>query len=149
MAQAIPGFDVVKHRWMPWDKFSELVRTMDLLFQPSFTESFNIVTADGIVNGVPTVVSSAVRWAPESWKANPDSPENIANVGLNLLDNPRAWIDGKDALNEHNHKGLRLWKNYLYDEEPEELVIPPAPKPLPEEPGWISQIIQAFKDIWA
>jgi hypothetical protein len=150
MSQAIPGFDVVKHRWMPWEKFSELVRTMDLLFQPSFTESFNIVTADGVVMGVPTVVSDAVRWAPKQWKANPDSPENIANVGLHLLDDPRAWLDGKEALNEHNHKGLRLWKNYLYDEEPEEPVIP-APEPVPEveEPGWVSQLIQAVKDLWS
>jgi len=53
MSQGIPGFDVVKHKWMPWEEFNRLVRTMDLLIQPSFTESFNIVTADGVANRIP------------------------------------------------------------------------------------------------
>ena len=42
---------------------------MHLLLQPSYTESFNMVTADGIAEGVPSVVSDAIDWAPGHWKA--------------------------------------------------------------------------------
>jgi hypothetical protein len=31
-----------------------------LLLQPSFTQSFNVVTADGVHQGVPSVVSDAI-----------------------------------------------------------------------------------------
>jgi glycosyltransferase involved in cell wall biosynthesis len=140
MSQGIPGFTVVKHKWMPWSDFVRLVRTMDLLFQPSFTESFNIVTADGVSVGVPSVVSSAVRWVPDSWKANPDSPNDLADTGIALLEDPEAWREGHHALRHHNSKGVRLWKNYLYDIEPEEERVIPISEPLSRTSAWKSLV---------
>ena len=133
MSQGIPGFDVVKHKWMPWSEFTKLVNTMNLLFQPSFTESFNIVTADGISVGTPSVVSSAVRWAPVSWKANPDNPDSLADVGIRLLFDKHAWMEGKNALKVHNFKAVRLWKDYLYDIDPEDI---PIAELLAESSAW-------------
>lgn len=145
MSQGIPGFTVVKHKWMPWDQFTRLVKTMDLLFQPSFTESFNIVTADGVSVGVPSVVSSAVRWVPDDWKANPDSPSSLADAGIDLLNNPEAWREGAHALKHHNKEGVRLWKNYLYDVKPEE-DIPFSPEVISEEPvPWVVRLFNGAK----
>lgn len=145
MSQGIPGFTVVKHKWMPWSQFTNLVKTMDLLFQPSFTESFNIVTADGVSVGVPSVVSSAVRWVPDDWKANPDNPSSLADAGIDLLNNPEAWREGAHALKHHNKEGVRLWKNYLYDVKPEE-DIPFSPEVISEEPvPWVVRLFNGAK----
>ena len=42
---------------MDWPRFRDIVRTMDLLFSPSFDETFCVVCADGIAEGVPSVVT--------------------------------------------------------------------------------------------
>ena len=117
ISQGIPGFTVVKHPWMDWNKFTDLVKKMDLLMNPSYTESFNLITADGIVAGVPSVVSSAIRWAPKSWMADSDDPSDIAGVGLRLLFNKHSYKDGRDALIKHNNESVSLWKEYLYEGE--------------------------------
>jgi glycosyltransferase involved in cell wall biosynthesis len=145
MSQGIPGFDVVKHKWMPWEEFNRLVRTMDLLIQPSFTESFNIVTADGVANRIPSVVSSAVRWAPDSWKANPDNPDSIASVGLRLLADPMAWKEGRDTLVLHNKRGVRLWKGFLYDDDLGDTTPPDPDKP---EPTWTDRFFRVIRNLW-
>jgi hypothetical protein len=64
--------------WLPWAR--QLVGTMHLLLQPSFTESFNVVTADGVHQGVPSVVSDAIDWAPARWQANPDDAEDVVRA---------------------------------------------------------------------
>ena len=43
---------------MDHESFIELVKSMDMCLQVSFTETFNIVTADAVANSVPVVVSS-------------------------------------------------------------------------------------------
>lgn len=99
--------------WAQWPEFRRFVGSMHLLIQASYTESFNQVTADGIVTGVPAVVSDAIRWAPDYWKADADSAESVAQVGFSLLRDPLAHRDGLEALRDHNRLGLHDWKYYL------------------------------------
>ena len=63
---------------------------MHVLLQPSFTESFNVVTADGIAEGVPTVTSEAIDWVPSTWQADPDDAGDVACVAEYLLKSPKA-----------------------------------------------------------
>ena len=56
--------ELVKHYWLTNDKFHELIKEMDIGMQISYTESFNIVTADFVNNDTPIVVSDAIRWMP-------------------------------------------------------------------------------------
>lgn len=95
--------------WEPWHNFRQAARSMDLLMQPSFTESFNVVTADGVAEGVASVVSHAIDWVPQDWQANPDEVSAIAQVGRRLLLDHRAPVDGMKALVAHNTKGLAQW----------------------------------------
>jgi hypothetical protein len=104
---------VVQAQWAPWQEFRETVRHMHLLLQPSYTESFNMVTADGVFMGVPSVVSDAIEWAPRSWKAKHDDACSIAKVGKRLLHTPCAIWRGRLALAKHNRDGLRAWERYL------------------------------------
>ncbi len=113
MYKDLDGNTLVQHNWSYWDVFIKLISQMDLLLQPSYTESFNMVTADGISVGVPTVVSSAIHWAPRKWMAEVDSPEDIAEVGITLLTNRRRRNLGIDALMDHNKRSLALWMGYL------------------------------------
>jgi hypothetical protein len=107
------GVTLIKHDWQYWDDFVELVGRMDLLLQPSFTESFNMVTADGIHAGVPSVVGPAISWAPDDWKADPDNALDIASVGLGLLKNPNSNVRGFKALRRHNARAIEQWLAFL------------------------------------
>ena len=78
MIAGLPHFKLVETGWQTWPQFRQTVRNMHLLLQPSYTETFNVVTADGIAEGVASVVSDAIEWAPENWKARCDDVDHIA-----------------------------------------------------------------------
>lgn len=109
----MPNISLKKAPWSSWSTFKRLVGTMHLLLQPSYTESFNMVTADGVSEGVPSVVSSAINWAPGSWMADSDDVNSIARTGVCLLNDPEAARKGYQALRKHNQDGERAWLDYL------------------------------------
>jgi hypothetical protein len=113
MIDGLPHMKLVENGWQSWPSFRATVRHMHLLLQPSYTESFNMVTADGIAEGVPSVVSEAIDWAPKSWVAACDDVLEIARVGRYLLSDPHAAADGFQALKAHNADGLASWRQYL------------------------------------
>ncbi len=98
---------------MPWPEFRRMLSRTQLVLQPSYTESFNIVVADGIAEGVPAVVSTAIDWLPGRPQADSDDAHAIASVGLDLLHNPSAIHDGQQALRDYVWTGLRKWVDYL------------------------------------
>ena len=111
MAHDVPNFEVILDGWCGWPEFRRTVADMDLLIHPSYTESFNMVSADGISQGIPVVGSPAIEWLPDHWKADSDDATEIARVGLNLLYGGAR--DGVIALEKHNHSGLQNWTKYL------------------------------------
>jgi len=109
-----PRVTLVEDPWFQWPQFRFLIRSMNLLIQPSFTETFNMVTADGAAESVPSVVSDAIEWAPDDWKAEVDDVFKIAQVGRRLLHDPDAGADGFNALKTHNTEGLVAWRQWLH-----------------------------------
>jgi hypothetical protein len=107
------NFQLTTIDWLEWDQFTKLIGTMDILFQPSFSESFNNVTADGCAQYIPSVVSPAITWVPDYWKAQPDDVFDIANTAIKLLNKHHAGIDGNWSLRHHNRKGVDKWLEYL------------------------------------
>lgn len=99
--------------WQTWPEFRRLVGSMHLLLQPSYTESFNMVTADGIAEGVPSVVSDAIDWVPRNWIAYSDDVLDIARVGHTLLLDPFARWEGMNALQSYIDRGIQEWEDYL------------------------------------
>lgn len=111
----LPHAKIVQAPWRPWSSFREVIRHMHLLMQVSYTESFNMVTADGIAEGITTVTSHAIDWVPQSWQAYSDNVSDIAETGVNLLDHSRYEARcGLRALREHNEIGLRAWAKYFH-----------------------------------
>lgn len=112
MTERLGGFKLVRHHWNFWDKFIELVETMDLVIQISYTESFNMITADSISVGVPVVISPVIYWGPKRWMCNPDDALDAAEVGIELL-TERQFYRGADALRRHDEEGERHWLKFL------------------------------------
>lgn len=108
-----PGVHAVEVPWLSADDFRRYLYGIDLLLQPSFTETFNNVTADGCYCGVPCVVSDAIAWAPDEWKAKADSADSIAAAGLRILHDEVAAMKGWTALDEHNKVSMVAWEKWL------------------------------------
>jgi hypothetical protein len=113
MLNGLPHVKLMENAWQPWPEFRRTVRHMHLLMQPSYTESFNVVTADGVAEGVPSVVSDAIDWAPGSWKAPVDDAHAMARVGRRLLTSRWAQRQGLNALKTHNKRALDLWREFV------------------------------------
>jgi hypothetical protein len=113
MLSHIPRVGLVEAGWHGWREFRQLAGRMHLMLQPSYTESFNMVTADGIAEGVGSVVSDAIDWVPRYWQACADTVLDIARVGRQLLRDPYAAADGYRALQAYNRAGLVAWRAHL------------------------------------
>jgi hypothetical protein len=113
MLNGLPGVELKMNGWQSWPSFRKTVAHMHLLLQPSYTESFNMVTADGVAEGVPSVVSDAIDWAPGDWKANVDDVLDIARIGRRLLHDPRSAQDGWKALEAYLADGLHAYRQYF------------------------------------
>lgn len=112
MVNDLPGITLINHPWAYWDEFIRLVGDMDLLMQLSYTESFNMVTADGISQGVSSVVSPVISWAPDGWKADPDDVVAAARTGIRLIERDQKYV-GYDALKKHNEAAFKHWEKFL------------------------------------
>ncbi len=99
--------------WETWPEFRRTVASMHLLMQPSYTESFNMVTADGIAEGVPSVVSSAIEWVPNHFHADADDAGDIARVGKSLLRDGNAPAQGLVALERYNRESVQAWRRMI------------------------------------
>jgi hypothetical protein len=113
MIQADPHVNWINEGWLPWPAFTRLLGRMYVLIQPTVSESFNVVTADGIARGVSSAVGPAISWVPDYWKANTEDPTAFASVMRHLLTDPHAAYDGKNALMRYSSEGYLLWKEWL------------------------------------
>jgi hypothetical protein len=113
MLNGLPHVSVKLNGWQTWPEFRKTIAHMNLLMQPSYTESFNMVTADGVAEGVASVVSSAIDWAPEDWKADVDDVPQIARVGRKLLLDSHGALEGYQALQAYVADGLRSYRQYF------------------------------------
>jgi hypothetical protein len=87
---------------------------MYLLIQPSFDETFNVVTADGIAEGVLNVTSSAIEWTPTSWCARCEDPSDIMRIGIGLLRAPaHAVAETRVGLKKYAQFAIHRWLEWL------------------------------------
>lgn len=109
----LPGFKLIDVEWQRWPKFRAIVSRMHVMFQPSFDETFNVVTADGIAEGVPSVTTSALEWTPENWWCKPEDPFSLVTVAMGLLYDQHAVVEAREKLDRYVQSGLGLWLDYL------------------------------------
>lgn len=110
MFSGLPWARLVGVPWKPWPEFRRVVSYMDLCFQVSSTETFNLATADATAEGVASVVGPAIEWAPREWMGDIDDPVGLAEVGSRLLDDPGSAAAGLEALRAYLDRAVAVWK---------------------------------------
>lgn len=109
----LPSVELKSFHWASWPEFKRMIGSMNILLQPSYTETFNNVTADGAAEGIPSVVSDTIDWCPKGWIASSDDPMDVARVARHLLFDPHASREGYEALKRYREDGLQYWKKFL------------------------------------
>lgn len=72
------GHELINHLWRPREEFLELCAKMDIGLQVSFSETFNIVGADIISQGIPLVGTAVeIPWAVGPFCADPTDGQDI------------------------------------------------------------------------
>ena len=105
--------ELIEHTWLPRKEFLELISSMDIGMQVSFSESFNIVTADFVKCGIPIIVSEAIRWMPSELKVKFDVKKinELLRYVFKFYDYSAEL--NKKFLNSHNEESLTVWEHFL------------------------------------
>jgi hypothetical protein len=110
------GHELISHTWTPREEFLLLCSQMDLGMQCSFSETFNIVGADLLSQGVPLVTSSEIPWHAPFFSAEPTESEQIYGA----LHRSYNFAKINICLNQYNlksytNKSRKIWLNYFKD----------------------------------
>ena len=111
------GHSLVEHKWYDYSDFIKVIQKMDYGMQVSFSETFNIVSADFVSNDIPIVVSKEIKYLPEYSYADPNSVEEMCKV-LSFFEYHRERVVYHNKLNlkrfsEHSTKHwLSLLKEF-------------------------------------
>jgi hypothetical protein len=112
------GAEMINHQWRPREEFLELCAEMDIGMQCNFSETFNIVGADIISQGVPLVGSYVeIPWAVQHYCADANDSSNIADK-LELA-YKGTWWNVKThqwSLTNYTKKTAKIWYKYFTQE---------------------------------
>ena len=110
-----PRHELIEHGWLSHNEFIDLVQRMDIGLQVSFSETFNIVSADFVNNNIPVVTSNEVDWVNPVYYANPSKVESIVSrmkralfssmFKLNFLNKVSLWF--------YSLKSEKIWTKYF------------------------------------
>lgn len=107
--------NLIEHDWVEHEKFRLLCSKMDFGIQCSFTETFNIVTADFVSENVPVVVSPEIAWMPFWTFASPNSISSMVNT-LNrvaCLDRFGVTTTNRLYLSLFSERSINIWDTFL------------------------------------
>lgn len=103
---------LIEHEWLDHPTFTRLIAAMDVVCQVSLSETFNIVTADAVVHGVPVVTSKEIPWLDREFDANPGDVDDIANTIEHTVLNGgrgRLALEQKVRLSAYCDASVRRW----------------------------------------
>lgn len=108
------GHRLINHEWTPREGFLELCSKMDIGLQVSFSETFNIVGADIVSQGVPLVGSVEIPWKVHHFAADPTSSDDIAEKLYRAYQHPRINVwSNQNALTSYTNKTAKIWSKYF------------------------------------
>jgi hypothetical protein len=108
------GHQLINHQWTPREEFIQLCSTIDIGMQCNFSETFNIVGADLISQGVPLVGSKEIPWSTRFGNADPTDSQDI----VEKLHRTYQFSQINVKLNQHNLKHYtnmtkKIWYKYF------------------------------------
>jgi len=89
MFSSVTNAEMLEYDWMPHEEFLKVLSTMDVNLQISFSETFNIVTADAVAMGVSVISSREVPWLGDYAHADPTSGQSIVAALHRVWDESR------------------------------------------------------------
>jgi hypothetical protein len=108
------GHELVNHQWCPREEFLQVCAQMDIGLQVSFSETFNIVGADLVSQGVPLVGSTEIPWSSNWFNADPTNSHDIANKLYRSYTMPKVnvWLNQR-KLTSYTTQTLSIWNKYF------------------------------------
>jgi hypothetical protein len=108
------GHKLIIHKWKSKDDFLKICAEMDIGMQCNFSETFNIVSADLISQGVPIVGSEEIPWSSFLFNAAPSYSDTICDA-LNMtykLPQLNVLIN-QNNLTNYTNKTRNIWIKYF------------------------------------
>jgi hypothetical protein len=108
------GHKLIHHEWSVREQFIELCSTMDIGIQVSFNETFNIVGADIVSQGVPLVASPEIPWVSKLFITRQTNTDDIVDSllctyrfsGINVILN-------QTYLKSYTNNSKRIWFKFF------------------------------------
>lgn len=111
------GHQLIANTWAPRDEFLMLCGKMDIGLQVSFSETFNIVGADIISQGVPLVGSVEIPWIDSAYSSRAESSEDIYNALLLAHSEPQRNVESNQVkLTAYTNETENTWIKYFTKE---------------------------------
>jgi hypothetical protein len=108
------GHSLIMNEWTPREEFLKLCSKMDIGLQVSFSETFNIVGADIISQGVPLVGSIEIPWMDEVYTARAQYSDEIYKALLLTHVCPQHNVEcNQQKLTEYTDTTASVWVDYL------------------------------------
>jgi len=108
-----PDAQLIEHNWLNHEHFVKVVRQMDINLSCSLTESFSIVTADAVAQGIPIVTSQEVGWSDRRSQAHPTDTADIIAKMWDALDNKKLVKSNQKRLRKYSAESKKIWLEYL------------------------------------
>ena len=108
------GHELIGHEWAPRGEFLVTCAQMDIGMQCNFSETFNIVSADLISQGVPVMGSSEIPWATAVFNARPTESDEMADRLVRIYRFPQlnVWLNQR-KLTAYTNQTLKVWVDYF------------------------------------
>jgi hypothetical protein len=108
------GHRLVRHEWCPREEFLKICEKMDIGMQVSFSETFNIVAADLVSQGVPVIASSELPWINPIYTAKPTKSGKIYRALLLTYLFPKInTLSNQYLLKRYTDKSKKIWIDYF------------------------------------
>jgi len=110
------GHELISHQWVPRDGFLDICAQMDIGMQVSISETFNIVAADHISQGVPVIGSSEIPWAINWFCADPVETQDMIKKLKRAWRFPQINVKTNQlALTAYTNETRKIWLKYFSD----------------------------------
>lgn len=109
------GHKLIIHPWVNRDEFLVLCKSMDIGMQVSFSETFNIVGADFVSQGVPFLGNAVeITWLSNFASASPVDSQDIAKKLHKTYHHPRinSFLN-QESLNRYVVRTKLIWNSYF------------------------------------
>jgi hypothetical protein len=108
------GHRLIGHMWSPRENFIDICKNMDIGMQVSLSETFNIVAADLVSQGIPIVTSKEIPWTNPFYEASPTNSEEIYKKLLLTYNYPAInYKSNQYLLRRYTNKTKKIWLEYF------------------------------------